>query len=77
MTPTAAQQAALARYARQHERHLKFLRHSPREERWIPFADDRERAEFKDAVIGAAVFFAFIAALIWLPSLMVRLEQIA
>ena len=70
MSTTLDQQRALERYARQHERELRFLRHSPREERWIPFADDRERAEFKDAVIGTLVFAAFIGALIFLPVLM-------
>jgi hypothetical protein len=68
---TVAEQLALDRLARQHERHLKFLRHSPREERWIPFVrDERERIEIADAVIGAAAFFGFVAALIALPALM-------
>ncbi|MCK2095197.1 hypothetical protein [Thauera aromatica] len=71
MTPTL-DHLALERLARRLERELTFLRHSPREQRALPFADDRERAEFKDAVIGAAVFFALIAALIWMPPLMAR-----
>lgn len=70
MSTTLDQQRALERYARQHERELRFLRHSPREERWIPFADDRERAEFKDAVIGVVALIAFIGTLIFLPALM-------
>lgn len=64
---TVAEQLALERLARKHERDLTFLRHSPREQRWIPFADERERAEFRDAAIGMAVFFAFVAALAAAP----------
>ena len=67
---TVAEQLALERLARKHERDLTFLRHSPREQRWIPFADERERIEIADAVIGAAAFFGFVAALIALPALM-------
>ena len=70
MSTTLDQQRALERYARQHERELRFLRHSPREERWIPFADDRERAEFRDAVIGTVALIAFVGILIALPALM-------
>jgi len=75
MTPTLDQQA-LDRLARRFERDLKFARHSPREQRWLPFADDAERAEFKDATIGFAAFVAFIAALIWLPNLMALIERL-
>ena len=38
---TINEQLALERLARKHERHLTFLRHSPREERHIPFIDTR------------------------------------
>jgi len=64
---TINEQLALERLARKHERHLKFLRHSPPEHRWIPFADEAERVEFKEALLGTIVFFAFIGALAALP----------
>ena len=65
MSATLDQQRALERYARQHERELRFLRHSPREERWIPFADDaRGPAKVKDAAIGLVAFVAFIGVVI-------------
>ena len=70
MSTTIDQQRALERYARQHERHLQFLRHSPREERWLPFVEERERTEFRDAVIGIVCLIAFIGTLIALPVLM-------
>lgn len=70
MSTTIDQQRALERYARQHERHLRFLRHSPREERWLPFVEERERTEFRDAVIGIVCLIAFIGTLIALPVLM-------
>ncbi|MCK2086952.1 hypothetical protein MXC99_01950 [Thauera aromatica] len=74
MTPTLDQRA-LDRLARQCERDLKFLRHSPHEQQGVPFADEAERAEIIDAVIGGAVFFAFAGALIWLPELMALIER--
>ena len=64
MSTTIRDQKDLERYARQHERELKFLRHSPREERWIPFADDRKRVRIRDAAIGLVAFIAFIGAVI-------------
>ena len=70
MSTTIRDQQALERYARQHERHLRFLRHSPREERWLPFVEERERTEFRDAVIGIVCLIAFIGTLIALPVLM-------
>ena len=67
MSTTIDQQRALERYARQHERHLKFLRHSPREQRWLPFVEERDLPEFKDALVGTLVFVAFVGTLIFLP----------
>lgn len=67
MSTTIDQQRALERYARQHERHLKFLRHSPREQRWLPFVEERDMPEFKDAVIGTVVLIALVGTLIFLP----------
>jgi hypothetical protein len=67
MMQTINEQLALERLARKHERHLKFLRHSPHEHRWIPFADEAERVEFKEALLGTLVFAAFVGTLIFLP----------
>lgn len=67
MNQTVSEQLALERLARKHERHLKFLRHSPREQRALPFAEPVERREFRDAAIGAAVFVAFVGALATMP----------
>ena len=69
MSTTIRDQQALERYARQHERHLKFLRHSPREQRWLPFVEERDMPEFKDAVIGTVALIAFVGTLIALPVL--------
>ena len=70
MSTTIDQQRALERYARQHERHLKFLRHSPREQRWLPFVEERDLPEFKDALVGTLVFVAFVGTLIFLPMML-------
>ena len=68
MSTTIRDQQALERYARQHERHLRFLRHSPREQRWLPFVEERDMPEeFKDALVGTLVFVAFVGTLIFLP----------
>ncbi|MDX9716312.1 MAG: hypothetical protein RBT67_02960 [Thauera sp.] len=67
MMQTINEQLALERLARKHERHLKFLRHSPYEHRWIPFADEAERVEFKEALVGTIAFVAFIAFLALAP----------
>ena len=64
MSTTIRDQQALERYARQHERELRFLRHSPREERWIPFVDNHKRVRIRDAAIGLVAFIAFIGAVI-------------
>lgn len=75
MNPTTIDHQALERLARQMERDLKFARHSPRDQRWIPFADDAERAEFKDAVIGFATFVGLVISLIYLPEVSLWLMQ--
>ncbi len=64
---TTNEQLALERFARKHERHLKFLRHSPPEHRWIPFAEDVPRHEIRDAVIGFVIFAGLIGALLTAP----------
>ena len=70
MSTTIRDQQALERYARQHERHLRFLRHSPREQRWLPFVEERDMPEFKDAVIGTVVLIALVGTLIFLPAIL-------
>ena len=67
MMQTISEQLALERLARKHERDLKFLRHSPRDQRALPFAEQVDQHEFRDAAIGAAVFVAFVAALATMP----------
>lgn len=67
MTQTISEQLALERLARKHERHLRFLRHSPREQRWIPFEEGAPRHELRDAIIGGVVFAAFVGALATAP----------
>lgn len=54
---TINEQLALERLARKHERHLKFMRHSPREERWIPFIDTTPdtKADVAWSLLGIAV----------------------
>ena len=67
MNQTISEQLALERLARKHERHLKFLRHSPPEHRALPFAERVDRHELRDAAIGTAVFAAFVGALVTMP----------
>lgn len=67
MNQTINEQLALERLARKHERHLTFLRHSPREHRAIPFAGDAPRHELRDAVIGLIAFAGLVAALVTAP----------
>ena len=67
MNQTISEQLALERLARKHERDLTFLRHSPREQRALPFAEKVEQHKFRDAAIGAAIFAAFVGALATMP----------
>lgn len=68
MNPTRDQhQLELERLERKYERQLRFLRHSPREQRWLPFVEERDMPEFKDALVGMLVFVAFVGTLIFLP----------
>lgn len=67
MNKTISEQLALERLARKHERDLKFLRHSPPEQRALPFAEQVEQHELRDAAIGAAIFAAFVGALATMP----------
>ena len=67
MNQTISEQLALERLARKHERDLKFLRHSPPEQRALPFVEKVEPHEFRDAAIGASIFVAFVGALATMP----------
>lgn len=68
MNPTLDQhQLELERLERKYERQLRFLRHSPREQRWLPFVEERDMPEFKDALVGTLVFVAFVGTLMFLP----------
>jgi len=65
---TLSEQQALERLARKYERDLRFLRHSPREQRWLPFVEDSQAApELRDAVIGLIAFAGLVAALVTAP----------
>ena len=58
----------LQRIERANPDHFRFPRETPRQQRRIPFvADRRERVELRDAVIGTAVFVAFVGALATMP----------
>ena len=50
--PTDEEIRRLDRLARENERHLKFLRHSPREQQWVPFVRD---ADIDGDMLGAVV----------------------
>ena len=54
---TISEQLALERLSRKHERHLRFLRHSPREERWLPFVESRQETvgDKVFALLGIAI----------------------
>jgi len=58
----------LQRIERANPDHFRFPREMPRQQRRIPFvADRRELVELRDAVIGVAVFVAFVGALATMP----------
>ena len=66
MNQTISEQRALTERA--NPDHFRFPRETPRQQRRIPFvADRRERVELRDAVIGVAVFVAFVGALATMP----------
>ena len=66
--PTPQELEQLDRLARKHHRQLHFLRHSPREQRNMPFEHDFPSATpFQEALFGTLVFFLFIAALVFAP----------
>lgn len=58
----------LQRIERANPDHFRFPRETPRKQRSIPFvADRRALIELRDAVIGAAIFAAFVGALATMP----------
>lgn len=57
----------LQRIERANPDHFRFPRHSGPHERGLPFAEQIERHQFRDAAIGAAVFVAFVGALATMP----------
>ena len=58
----------LQRIERANPDHFRFPRETPRKQQRIPFvADRRERVELRDAVIGVAIFAAFVGALATMP----------
>lgn len=60
----------LLRIERANPEHFRFPRHSGAYERTLPFAEKVEQHEFRDAVIGAVVFFGLIGSLIVWPWVM-------
>lgn len=66
--PTPQELEQLDRLARKHHGQLHFLRHSPREQRNLPFEEDFPRATpFREALLGSLVFLLFIATLALAP----------
>ena len=58
----------LQRIERANPDHFRFPRETPRKQRRIPFVGDRRvLIELRDAVIGAAIFAAFVGALATMP----------
>ena len=64
----ALSERQLLRIERANPDHFRFPRETPRQQRRIPFvADRRALIELRDAVIGAAIFAAFVGALATMP----------
>lgn len=58
----------LQRIERANPDHFRFPRETPRKQRRIPFVGDRRALiDLRDAVIGAAIFAAFVGALATMP----------
>lgn len=63
-----ARERQLMRIERANPDHFRFPRETPRKQRRIPFvADRRALIDLRDAVIGAAIFAAFVGALATMP----------
>ena len=76
MSQTTTEKLTLERQLQRIERanpdHFRFPREMPRQQRRIPFVDDRRALiELRDAVIGLVAFVSLVAALAtapwWLP----------
>ena len=73
MSQTISEQRALTerqplRIERANPDHFRFPRETPRQQRRIPFVDDRRALiELRDAVIGALAFVGLVAALATAP----------
>ena len=72
MSQTTTEKLTLERQLKRIERatpdHFRFPRETPRQQRHTPFVDDRRALiELRDAVIGAAIFAAFVGALATMP----------
>lgn len=66
--PTPQELEQLDRLARKHPGQLHFLRHSPREQRDLPFEEDfPPKTPIGEAIFGSIVFFLFISALVFAP----------
>ena len=58
----------LQRIERANPDHFRFPREMPRQQRRVPFVDDRrERVELRDAVIGTLAFVGLVVALSTAP----------
>lgn len=72
MNQTISEQRALTerqllRIERANPDHFRFPRHSGPQECALPFAEQADRHQLRDAAIGAAVFAAFVGALATMP----------
>ena len=72
MSQTTTEKLTLERQLQRIERanpdHFRFPREMPRQQRRIPFVDDRrERVELRDAVIGTLAFVGLVVALSTAP----------
>ena len=64
----ALSERQLLRIERANPDHFRFPREMPRQQRRIPFVDDRrERVELRDAVIGTLAFVGLVVALSTAP----------
>lgn len=63
-----ARERQLMRIERANQDHFRFPREMPRQQRRIPFVDDRRALiELRDAVIGLVAFAGLVAALATAP----------
>ena len=70
--PTPQELEQLDRLARKHHEQLHFLRHSPRDQRNLAFAENSPLATPPgEAILGPIIFFLFVAVLALAPWWMV------